>query len=1173
MSRLLTPAIAFGIATSEATGNFPWLSPSHLSLSNNTSKKSDGYNPGNIVLDFMGQCTGVAIEKESCLVSTTLATLMSRDTSIDNSLQNDDGSVQTDGCSPPDVPEDELLAVMTTSRAQCTVSGLPIADKEFESTLSAFQSVISNSTCFEAMCDQFTNPSIEFIDMMFDEAARCAHVLLDFDQCIHDNLLEIMFLWGGSSDNAFDGNETSFRRSLQAVIDGNDTSCKKPNEHQLHMEATWMLDAAQRSCSNVTFSTSDFDKAVSDLVTIFGTPQCFGETDCYDDNTLNSTVMNMNDDTYVDNASDGLDFFINIGISFVEQCTGLSLDRDDCLVSTAIDIITSGEGRSLQRFLQEQGDGTCSAPEFDEAVLRGLFDGARQQCSSKYIEYSTAEYEDRTSRLLSFFGAESCWISLCEESMNQSDNFMMLIFEEIAACAGAEVDVVNQCLWEQAFNLLVSLDGAGDNQPMPARRALQAIGGGNDTSYDMCYVPTEADAGPFIGSLLMEAGQRCAELGEHLDQTDIDIAYSELIKFFLAPPECWGASDAGGCNDTGVPSKKSEDEIDTFFVDFVRESAMEMLMQCAGLQEQTCIFSRSVEILSSTMQSCTPPSIDESGITQIADSARLGCIDESAPSDGNEYHQAVDDLMQFMSQPYCWEDLCEQDTHKNAILSGWMYTCSSTDLIFLYSNAESTVSDNGIILENDKLKCMSDYIILKKRRVEESRECSILQLGPDVCGADFELGKEAYMHCSGDDFPTEHPTPSPVSFSMSYSFENDFGWEDFNWADLPTYDLSFSYSFDDMIGQSMSYQYDDDRRDDDYPVSNHGFAYAYISEVCNLLEMIQYNVAAKDCLRPVCDIGIDSVLLLNTGNSNDTASNTDDDVIANTDDGANTNNDDDTTAHSDDDYAASTDNGDDLIAETGSPPPSLYLSSSPPTARPTAKPTQRTPKPTTKLTTMPTPKPTPKLSVKASLKPTTGPTASPTKAQVGSVDVKFDVAVTLAGISVSDLDFTALGAVVDLLEKVFASVLPEGAKIRILKIAGVPVTRRLLRLLEEGQGVDVEFEVIITEQCNDSACNNSEDLSATVYGEVTSDLKAKVEDGTLSTVIQEEADAEGVSELANVSVKNDSLKASVPTVTVKPAPTSTENDDVTDDDSASSTYESTMSIFTIVASVLVVRHL
>jgi hypothetical protein len=453
---------------------------------------------------------------------------------------------------------------------------------------------------------------------------------------------------------------------------------------------------------------------------------------------------------------------------------------------------------------------------------------------------------------------------------------------------------------------------------------------------------------------------------------------------------------------------------------------------------------------------------------------------------------------------------------------------------------------------------MTDYILTAAGGDGESQECGVLDLGPNVCGADFALGIQAFLACSGDIVFTEHPTPSPVSFSMSYSFEqNPIGWDDFKWADaelnigkeedvgvpietpvtkvedLPEdieyipYEMSFSYSFDDvtfddLLEQSMSYD-DDDHMDDDEPKSPHeALARAYVMEVCHVLESIQYNLAVRNCMEPLCEIGIEGAFV----------------SVSNTDPAINT--------------TQST------PAPT-TPAPAPLAPSVSPTTKATIKPTATvaTLKPTAAATTL---KPT-------ALKPTTPtstsrPTASPTKAKFGTIDVKFEAAVTLDGINVADLDFTALGAIVDLLEKVFASILPAGALVRLLKIGGISVTRRMLRNLQEDQGVEVEFEVIVSRTCDDAECSNSDVLSASVYNDVTANLQAKVEDGSLSTAIQEEADAEGVSELANVSVKPDSLKASAPTVTVKKA-----DPDDDDDDSASCTFKSNIALLVILASV------
>ena len=71
------------------------------------------------------------------------------------------------------------------------------------------------------------------------------------------------------------------------------------------------------------------------------------------------------------------------------------------------------------------------------------------------------------------------------------------------------------------------------------------------------------------------------------------------------------------------------------------------------------------------------------------------------------------------------------------------------------------------------------------------------------------------------------------------------------------------------------------------------------------------------------------------------------------------------------------------------------------------------------------------------------------------------------------------------------------------------------------------------EECSTAACDDSAALSSTIYSQVTTDLKAKVDDGELARVIQEEAEAEGVSTLGNVSVSSDSFVVSSAKVTVE----------------------------------------
>ena len=1363
MTRWLTPAFAFGVAASETTASPIWKSPTRLPLSQSAIGTNNAYNPGNIVLDYMGRCTGNVIDKESCLVSTTLATLMSADIGA------------TDGCSAPDIPEDVLVSIMTDSRAQCLASGQSISDEIFLSTKDIFYSGVTDSTCFAQMCLEFENPSPSFMEIVFDEAVRCANVKLDVDDCIHDSIMSILFDMESSSDDG----ARALRRSLQEE----DGSCSMPSASELYAGATWMLQNAQGQCST-NLSISEFDATVSELVKLFGSPQCFGEQPC----TTNSEHDTFSIDDSIDDSIDGVDW-IDVSIKYVEQCAGIELDRDDCLVSTVMDMMTSSQGMNSRRFLQEGGP-DCAPPEIEEAMMLALVEGSRQQCSANLIEYTEEEYQQRVNQIMGFMNAESCWIDLCEETISPSETFIMLFIEEVAECADAEISIINQCLFDGVFGVFFSsgaenqTDIAGDM----SRRALRILSH-NETVVSSQCGPSEEEVGPFIGLLLYAIEQNCTASGEQIEQSDLETAYNEMVKLFTAPPQCWGDTSEGciegepkyedegdsdgfdyyniaieyvtqcadidldmddcfvstaleimksgqpmtrgrflqeegspcsgsapnfeedmllgvfdsarnqcssrsvqystyeyqlkvnqlleffgsdSCwvnlcedsmnqsesfmkiafeataecanaqidiinqclwdetidavleianadqnigpnllqrklsHDTMCPSnaemgwalgellmkagqscidmgealsrdeidtaytelsklftappkctevlgmgpgcyeggfeKKSQEEIDSQFVDFVQQSAVTKLLWCSDVQLETCTSRKSLHLLLEMVDSCAPPAIDEVGIVQIVHEANKLCLNEPFVSVGqNDLQQAMNDIAQLVFKPQCWEDVCQHDSFKMELFDSWMNTCSYTHTKYLHSNTGITSTKFGMQLENDKLKCMTDFILSTKGN-EESHECGVLKLGPNVCGSNFDLGLEAYVACRGDVVNSEYPTPAPLpgQFSMSYSFEeNPLGWEDFEWANGPgvdmeymPYEMSMSYSFDDVTFDdlwvnSMSYSFDDDDySDDDYNDDDGEFPYphdmlaeAYVMEVCHLLEMMQYNLAARDCMEPLCEIGIDDALF-----SIDEGTPVDPNILS-------------TPAPS--------------IANAGSTSiPSTNAWSTPiPSTMPTMSPsTKPTLKPTTAL-------------------PTSPPTASPTQAKFGSVDIKFDAAVTLEGINVSDLDFTSLGAVVDLLEKVFESILPEGAMVRLLRVGGISVTRRMLRNLQDDeQGVEVEFEVTITETCEDADCNNSEDISNAVYDNVTSDLKKKVEDGSLSTAIQEEADAEGVSELANVSVKPDSLKASEPTVTVKKA--EPETDDDTDDDSSSFKFKSTLAIAIVSASAL-----
>jgi len=296
---------------------------------------------------------------------------------------------------------------------------------------------------------------------------------------------------------------------------------------------------------------------------------------------------------------------------------------------------------------------------------------------------------------------------------------------------------------------------------------------------------------------------------------------------------------------------------------------------------------------------------------------------------------------------------------------------------------------------------------------------------------------------------------------------------------------------------------------------------------------------AQHCLQPVCDIDLDDAFTDNE--------------------------------HVDDDHDDREDTLVPTIAMTLSPPtlsptmpptveitPQLPLPSFSPTPYPTMEPT---PSPTTE----PTPSPT--ILTAAPIIMTAAPTiqtAGPTVQEFGSVEVSVEVGVTLEGIDMSDLDITALDDLIELLENVFGDMLPKEAIVRLLKVGTFSVPRRLLRFLEDGgTGVEVEFEIIMSKSCSSAKCDDSEadEISATLYNDIASDIEAKVVSGELMTSIQEEAEAKGVSELSDVTINASTMWVGEAKVTVKDGKKDESPTDPTDDDdNASSRHAQSVKI-------------
>lgn len=411
------------------------------------------------------------------------------------------------------------------------------------------------------------------------------------------------------------------------------------------------------------------------------------------------------------------------------------------------------------------------------------------------------------------------------------------------------------------------------------------------------------------------------------------------------------------------------------------------------------------------------------------------------------------------------------------IIEEWMDECASLDTKFL---TRSDYSSDP--LGNEKLRCMTKYLMQTQTGgPEDPWECSLPHISPSICGMDptnpSDVMKEAFIYCSDGEMshpPSASPSPSPEMSMNAGEFLTDFSDAYF----------SFSMSFGHSSWQGIGHGPDDNHGDDTSAML------PFVSEVCHLLGDLDTD-QARDCLKPVCDWGIEGALSFDdSGNINEEVEWKD---------------------------------------AVPSYSPTTVSTSMQPTRPPSKQPTK---------------------------KPTKKPTSSPTVMETGGVvEVTIEVAMTLSGIDTSDIDVTALDSVVALLENVIQDMLPEGAKVRLLKVGGFSLSRRLLRYLEQQEGgslgVDVEFEVIFSQLCDDGdKCDDSKETLLKEADVFSSDIVKLVEDGSLEADIKERATEQEIEVLKNISVSPTSLTVSAPSATVTIV--KEQQEDVPDEDSSSS---------------------
>ena len=138
------------------------------------------------------------------------------------------------------------------------------------------------SMSYPTIADPFDleTPFSEYLRNHFDNVARCAGVEMDVrGGCVFEHLLDLML---GVEDQTAAG---GVRRMLQQE-EASDSPCDQPNEAAVNFIVSSMLVGARDKCTAMGVDPENvaWDKATSDLVDIFTSPECWGMSPCNDDN-------------------------------------------------------------------------------------------------------------------------------------------------------------------------------------------------------------------------------------------------------------------------------------------------------------------------------------------------------------------------------------------------------------------------------------------------------------------------------------------------------------------------------------------------------------------------------------------------------------------------------------------------------------------------------------------------------------------------------------------------------------------------------------------------------------------------------------------------------------------------------------------------------------------------
>ena len=471
---------------------------------------------------------------------------------------------------------------------------------------------------------------------------------------------------------------------------------------------------------------------------------------------------------------------------------------------------------------------------------------------------------------------------------------------------------------------------------------------------------------------------------------------------------------------------------------------------------------------------CGAPHFLLEEIELVVSTASQTCTKKGFPPTLDEKQVALEKLERLLNSKDCWTSICSDQTIM-MLVAKWMRECANIILPLPILDPVTTALNPESYVDEQIVSCMINHVMASPPSmfgIEEYEKNSVDQCFvpghtkiKDICPS--VLAPAVLKQCLPENFEGHDPNTEP-EYPKEGVIDENMSYKYERQSSL-SYDYGYDFDYGNEFGyhHSFSYDYDKDKTRPKDDVDYEKKYSQYISQTCHYLEKLS-SEKGKQCLLPLCQVG-----------------------------------------KKDGEHKGSTPSSRPNLQPTIRPTPGDFQSTKP-TQKPSLVPTESG----SSNNNVPTPVPT--------LQETPSPTVTFTNAKI---QVKFKAEIKLNMTDVVLVPGPELEAVVEVLEKSIEKSLSNQATVRILKIGGLPLSRRVLRSLQSADALSVEFEVTMEIESETTDGSDADVLSETIYITATNELQDAVSSGTLDDTLKEEAKSRGVTILENVTINKSSFSA------------------------------------------------